>query len=114
LRAGFTEGEIALRFVEMGQGFQSMSPALRALEAVALAKQLAHGNHPLLGMCAANSVVQMDAAGNRKLTKAKSHGRIDGMQALAMTFGVVPLQDEEPEYQFFVIDPNKRETHPWQ
>jgi len=39
-------------------------------------------------MCAANAVVQSDPAGNRKLAKDKSSGRIDGMTALTMARGV--------------------------
>jgi len=35
-------------------------------------------------MCASNATVVSDPAGNRKLEKAKSSGRIDGMVALAM------------------------------
>ena len=91
LEAGFEErdleGDDAI-FEEFGQGFQSMSPALRDLEAAILNERLAHGNHPVLSMCAANAVVQSDPAGNRKLTKTKSHGRIDGMVALAMATSV--------------------------
>ena len=86
-RAGFTEDELE-RFVEFGQGFQSMSPALRDLEGVILNKSLAHEGHPVLTMCAANAVVQSDPAGNRKLVKHKSAGRIDGMIALAMAVSV--------------------------
>lgn len=93
-RAGFTEDELA-RFVEFGQGFVSMSPALRELEARLLAKKLRHGNHPVLTMCAANAVTQSDPAGNRKFTKAKATGRIDGMVALAMAVGVMPSAAEE-------------------
>jgi phage terminase large subunit-like protein len=65
-----------------------MSPALRDLEAAILAGNLVHGGHPVLSMCAANAVVKTDDAGNRKLTKAKSTGRIDGMVALAMAMSV--------------------------
>jgi phage terminase large subunit-like protein len=84
-------------FVPMGQGFASMSPALRDLESAILTRGIAHGDHPVLSMCAANAVVQMDPAGNRKLTKAKSRGRIDGMQALAMAMSVAGTwQDEAP------------------
>ena len=43
-------------------------------------------------MCANNSVVVLDDAGNRKLSKRKSTGRIDGLVALAMALGVAPLQ----------------------
>lgn len=87
LRVGFSEAQIegdAAIFVPLGQGYQTMSPALRDLESVILTGRLAHGGHPVLTMCAENAVVQMDPAGNRKLTKAKSRGRIDGMVALAM------------------------------
>jgi phage terminase large subunit-like protein len=45
-------------------------------------------------MCAANAVVTSDPAGNRKLNKAKAAGRIDGMVALTMAFGVAPNQTE--------------------
>lgn len=96
LKAGFTPSDIGdgdkeqARFVEFGQGYQSMSPALRDLEGEILNRRVAHGNHPVLTMCAANAVVQIDDAGNRKLTKAKSSGRIDGMVALAMAMGAAP------------------------
>lgn len=95
--AGFTdeqlEGDDAL-FAEMGQGFQTMSPALRDLEAALLNQRMCHG-HPILDMCAANAVVQTDPAGNRKLTKAKSRGRIDGMVALAMAHATALTHERE-------------------
>jgi phage terminase large subunit-like protein len=78
-----------------------MSPALRDLEAELLNGRLAHGGHPVLTMCAANAVVQSDPAGNRKLSKAKSTGRIDGMVALAMAMGVAPEQVEGAEMSFW-------------
>lgn len=95
IAAGFTDEQLDLLFEEFGQGFQSMSPALRDLESVLLNGQLRHGNHPVLAMCAANAVVTTDPAGGRKLNKAKAAGRIDGMVALAMAFGVAPLDDPE-------------------
>lgn len=92
VKAGFSEMVITEKFVEFGQGTQSMSPALRDLEATILAKKLAHGNHPVLSMCAACSVVEGKDEANRKLSKNKSRGRIDGMVALTMAVGVAPLQ----------------------
>lgn len=92
LKAGFTEEQIEAHFVEFGQGFQSMSPALRDLEGELLNGRVAHGSHPVLTMCAANAVVQTDPAGNRKLAKHKSAGRIDGMVALTMAMGVAPME----------------------
>lgn len=91
VRVGFNEEKLegdAAIFDQMGQGFQSMSPALRDLESAILNGRLAHGGHPVLTMCAANATVQSDPAGNRKLSKMKSHGRIDGMVALAMAMSV--------------------------
>ena len=92
-KAGFTEEELE-RFVEFGQGFVSMSPAIRELESKLLQKQLKHGNHPVLTMCAANAITVNDPAGNRKFTKQKASGRIDGMQALAQAIGVMPQESE--------------------
>jgi phage terminase large subunit-like protein len=96
LRAGFTEERFAEIFTDFGQGFQSMSPALRDLEAALLAEKVRHANHPVLTMCAANAVVTKDPAGGRKLNKAKASGRIDGMVALTMAFGIAPLEGEAP------------------
>jgi phage terminase large subunit-like protein len=76
---------IELPLVDHGQGYVSMAPALDSLEVDLLNGNLRHGNHPVLTWNAANAVVERDAAGNRKLNKAKSTGRIDGMVALAMT-----------------------------
>lgn len=88
-REGFTEEELG-RFVEFGQGFVSMSPALREVESLLLARRIRHGGHPVLTMCAANAVVTSDPAGNRKLVKSKNTGRIDGMVAMTQAFGVIP------------------------
>jgi phage terminase large subunit-like protein len=86
--AGFTDAMIERHFVEFGQGMQSMSPALRTLEGDLLNQRIAHGDHKVLSMCAANAVVQPDPAGNRKLAKNRGTGRMDGMQALAMARGI--------------------------
>lgn len=102
--AGFKDDVIDDKFVEFGQGFQSISPALRVLEGEILNGKLAHGNHPVLNMCMANVVVQKDPAGNRKLTKLKSPGRIDGALALTMAMGVVPAEvARKREYQMIFV-----------
>lgn len=96
VKAGFTEEELE-RFIDFGQGFASMSPAIRALEGELLAKKLRHGNHPVLAMCAANATVMTDPAENRKFVKGKNTGRIDGMVALAMARGVMPSVPENSD-----------------
>jgi phage terminase large subunit-like protein len=92
LSAEFSEQLIADKFVPFGQGYQSMSPALRDLESIILEKKLRHGDHPVLKFCASNCVIEPDAAGNRKLSQRRSTGRIDGMIALTMALGVAPLR----------------------
>lgn len=96
-KAGFSEEQLdgdAALFESVGQGFQTMSPALRDLESALLKRQISHGGHPVLEMCARNATTQTDPAGNRKLSKSKSHGRIDGMQSLAMAMSVAGTFEE--------------------
>lgn len=95
IRAGLTEAQIDATFFDFGQGYVSMAPALRTLESMLLNKRLRHGMHPVLTMCAQNAVVKMDPAGNKKLDKQKSRGRIDGMVALAMAVGVADTNSHE-------------------
>jgi phage terminase large subunit-like protein len=77
-----------LVLVSHGQGFKDMPPALDSLEAELLNGRIRHGSHPVLTWCAANAVAERNAAGDRKLEKAKSTGRIDGIVALAMAMRV--------------------------
>lgn len=86
---------IRLPFEPFGQGHVSMAPAMDVTEIAFLNKQVVHGGNPVMTMCAANAVVEKNAAGDRKLNKAKSTGRIDGMVALVMAMGQVAL--EEPK-----------------
>lgn len=107
LKAGFTEdqleGDNAI-FEQMGQGYQSMSPALLTLEGDLLEGRVAHGGHPVLTMCAANAVVTADPAGNRKLDKAKATGRIDGMVALTMARAAAGTYEEADTGSYLATD----------
>lgn len=95
---------VELELEPFGQGYASMSPAIDALEELLLKGRLAHGGNPPLAMCAANAVVLPDPAGNRKLDKSKSTGRIDGLVALAMAVGVEAMtQEQAPTYSMTVI-----------
>ncbi len=74
--------------VEFGQGFRDMAPAVDVLERLIDEGKLCHGGHPVLTMAAANAKAELDSAGNRKLSKRKSTGRIDPLVALCMALGV--------------------------
>jgi phage terminase large subunit-like protein len=102
-QAGFSESELA-SFTEFGQGFISMGAAVRELEAVLLNAKLRHGMHSVLTMCAANAVTETDAAGNRKLSKKRSRGRIDGMVALAMALSIGSTQAMKPKPFISIFD----------
>jgi len=103
LKAGFSETKAEDIFVEFGQGTQSMSPALRDLEQALKAKELAHGNHPVLAMCAACAVIDSKDDANRKLSKNKSTGRIDGLVALTMAMGVAGQYAEEVDTRTLIF-----------
>ena len=93
-----------------GQGFKDMAPAVDKLEQLVAERKLCHAGHPLLNMCAAGAVVQSDPAGNRKLHKAKSYSKIDGLVALAMALGCMSAEDalggsspwDDPEFKMAV------------
>lgn len=103
-KVGFTEQELE-RFIEFGQGFVSMSPAIRELESRLLNGKLRHGNHPVLAMCAGNATVVQDPAENRKFVKSRASGRIDGMVALAMAIGVMPNEMQQENIDDFINNP---------
>lgn len=110
IKAGFNDRQVDEEsetsiFVGFGQGFVSMSPALRTLEADLLEGRVCHGDHPVLTMCAANAVVTTNPAGDRKLDKAKANGRIDGMIALAMARSIAGTVKaaREPAFQLLVL-----------
>lgn len=100
LKKEFDRLGVDLPLVEWGQGFKDMAPALDALEAELLNGRIAHGGHAVLTMCAANAVVTKDPTGARKLDKAKATGRIDGLQALAMSMGVASRATEAQSVSF--------------
>ena len=92
LQAELDRLDVVLPFEEFGQGFVSMGPAVDRAEIEFLHERFRHGGHPVMTMCAANAIIVEDAAGNRKMDKSKSTGRIDGMVSLAMAVGVMALE----------------------
>ncbi|HSH29763.1 MAG TPA: terminase TerL endonuclease subunit [Thiohalobacter sp.] len=87
LNAELLELGAELPLEPFGQGYKDMAPAVDTIESEIANGNLRHGDNPVLTWCAANAVVISDPAGNRKLDKSKSTGRIDGMVALCMAIG---------------------------
>jgi hypothetical protein len=53
-------------------------------------------------MCVSHTVITLDDAGNRKPSKRKSSGRIDGLVALTMAIGVAPLQPKSIDVEALI------------
>ena len=79
---------IDVRLEPHGQGFKDFSPSIEEFERLLIEGKLKHGGNPILRWNAANAVAVTDPAGNRKVDKAKSNGRIDGLVSLIMACGV--------------------------
>lgn len=94
---------IELPFEPFGQGFKDMSPAIEQVEANLVQALVRHGDNPVLTWCVSNAVVITDPSGNRKLDKAKSSGRIDGIVAAVMAQGMLSkeLIDGEAGFETF-------------
>lgn len=86
---------VALPLQPLGQGYKDFSPCMDDLEHVIAEHKLHHGNHPVLTWAISNTVVDEDPAGNRKMNKQKSFGRIDPAVALAMSIRGAMVSVEE-------------------
>jgi phage terminase large subunit-like protein len=78
----------SVELIPFGQGYRDLSPAVDVLERLVEEGKLRHANNPVLTMAAANAKCETDSAGNRKLSKRRSTGRIDPLVALTMALGV--------------------------
>ena len=89
---------ISLPLVPFGQGYRDMAPAVDEYETRLLDGRVRHSGNPVMTWCAANAVVVTDPAGNRKVVKEKSTGRVDGIVAAVMATGstLVPREEAGP------------------
>jgi phage terminase large subunit-like protein len=83
-KAKCDEEGVTLPLEEFGQGFMSMSPVVQLLEAAVLDKRIHHGGHPILRWQISNVAIELDASANRKPSKKRATGHIDGVVALMM------------------------------
>lgn len=81
-----------------GQGYASMSPAMKAFEERVLNRRLVHLGNPVLTWAISNVAIERDAAGNMKPSKERSRERIDPATAGIMAVG---LAVQEPKVEEF-------------
>lgn len=94
-RGAMDQAGLDLPLTQFGQGFKDMAPAVERLENMLLNGRLRVHSNPVLRWNAASVVTEEDAAGNRKFTKRRSTGRIDGIVALVMAVGVAVMPEPE-------------------
>jgi phage terminase large subunit-like protein len=70
-----------------------MSPAVQLLEAAVLDRRIHHGAHPILRWQMSNVAIELDSAANRKLSKKRAIGHIDGVVSLLMALAIA----EQPQ-----------------
>jgi len=105
---GDDESDNGLRFVEWGQGYRDMGPAVDALDKAIAARTLAHTGQPVLTWCFSNAVATMDPAGNRKIDKSKARFRVDAAVAAVMALGLKARdmhEDDSADFAAFLANP---------
>jgi phage terminase large subunit-like protein len=103
LKMLMAEEGVDLPLEPFGQGFKDMAPAVDEYERMLISGQLRHDGNQVMTWNAGSAVLDQDPAGNRKPTKAKSTGRIDGIVAAVMAAGRSLSGKEAPDYQVLVI-----------
>lgn len=91
---------ISLPLEPMGMGYKDFSPAMSAFEAAVLDAKVQHGGAPLLRWAVSNAAVDMDPAGNRKLSKQRARGRIDPLIAAVEAVGQASRAPPVPSFEF--------------
>jgi phage terminase large subunit-like protein len=87
------EEGVRLPLKEYGQGFVSMTAPVQLLEAAILDKRIHHGGHPILRWQMSNVAIEMDSSANRKPSKKRAIGHIDGVVSLLMALAIA----EQPQ-----------------
>ncbi len=99
LKAVLDREGLPLELRPHGAGYRDVSPSLTAFEAQVLEAKLRHGGNPVLRWAVANAAVDMDPAGNRKLSKERAHGRIDPLVAAVTAVGLAAREPAVPTFE---------------
>lgn len=91
---GFDPDTSDIGFLEFGQTFKEMTPALETLEQLVADGKLIQGGHPVMAFNVGSAVAAKDGNLNRRLDKRNSRAKIDGMVAMTMALHTVNRMDE--------------------
>lgn len=84
--------------VEIRQGYKSMSPPMKELEALLYSKQINHGKNPVMRWNFGNLEVKQDENDNVRPIKGKAKERIDGIVAMIDAMSLV-INTQESIYE---------------
>lgn len=88
-----------VKLMPFGQESRSMTPAIDKFELMLLDKTFRHSGNPVLTWNAASAVMLEDEDGYRKISKRKSNGRVDGLVAAVMAFGIIEEKTKNSIYK---------------
>jgi len=94
-----------INMLSMGQGYKSISPAMKELERNYISGQLEHNGNPVLSWAMGNVVATKDPAENIKADKSKAEEKIDPAMALIMAFGALVNVEPEESLDDFLNNP---------
>ena len=86
---------VGFKMTPVGQGYASLSSPMKDLERLVISKRLLHDGNEVLRWMAGNVMVEEDAAGNFKPSRAKSSDKIDGIVALIVAIACANLDADE-------------------
>lgn len=82
-------------WVNVRQGFKSMTPRVEAMETALLQNRVRHGAHPVLNLGASGAIAVSDPTGGRKLDKTKAAKKIDALVAMLMAIYPCLVDDSQ-------------------
>lgn len=104
LKSLMSDEGVTLPLEPFGQGFKDMAPAVDEYERLLISGEMKQDGNPVMTYCITSSVVETDPAGNRKVTKERSNGRVDGAVAGVMAAGRArAAKTRQPAFQMFTL-----------
>ena len=85
---------------EFGQGYYSMTAPTAEFRSYLKRGMWAHGNNPMMRWQMSNVVAETNVTGDMKPSKAKSHGKIDGIVTAVMAMGVALRSEMNTEHAY--------------
>ena len=81
----------------------TMAPAVDEFERLLVSDELRHDGNPVMNWNVSNAVIDTDPAGNRKVTKERATGRVDGVVAAVMAAGRALQRKDAPHFDVFFV-----------